>query len=101
MQEKLKRMRYDLEKDLSENESLCRQALSQANMAEMFDGAEQSFAASLSLQSEEMRSALKAQIKEYRAKEKEIRRQREKLLADKEKEVKFIENKWRFVEKNK
>ncbi len=82
MEEKLKKMRYDLERELSENESLCRQALSQVNMTEMFEGTQQSFEASLSLQSEEIRNALKAQIKEYRAKEKETRRQRENLLAE-------------------
>ena len=82
MEEKLKKMRYDLERELSENESLCRQALSQADMAEMFEETQQSFEAALSLQGEEIRSALKSKIKEYRAKEKVIRKQRETLLAE-------------------
>lgn len=80
MQEKLKKMRYDLERELSENESLCRQALSQVNMTEQFETEGESLASALSLRSGEMLETLKTRIKEYKAEEKKVQKQKEKLI---------------------
>lgn len=80
MQEKLKRMRYDLENDLSQNESLCRQALSQVNMTERFEAEDGSLASALSLRGGEMLDALKGRMEEYKAEEKKVKKKKSDLL---------------------
>lgn len=80
MQEKLKRMRYDLENDLTQNESLCRQALSQVNMIGRFETEDGSLASALSLRGDEMLEALKVRIKEYKAEEKKVQKKKSDLL---------------------
>ena len=77
MEEKLKKMRFDLEKDLNENESLCRQALSQISLVEEYESGEKTLASSLSLRSEEILDAISLQVKEAKEKEQKSRREKE------------------------
>lgn len=80
MEVKLKNMRSELEKDLNENESLCRQSLSQLSLVEEYESGECTFASALSLRSEEIIDTISKQMKEAKEKEKESRREKDKCM---------------------
>lgn len=80
LEEKIKRMRNELEKELEDNESLCRQALSQASLASEYETPEETLASALSLRGEEILETLAAQIREYKKQEKESRKKKETLM---------------------
>lgn len=85
LEEKLKRKKAELDKQLESNEQLCRQSLAKASLTDVFESADVSLASVLSLRGEEILAVLDAQIKEYREEEKKSRSRQEKLAGEKHK----------------
>ncbi len=83
LEEKLKRAKGELDRQLEQNEILCRQELLQAELLQYVEKNEQSLASRLSLQSEEMLKTLDQQIEEYKTQEKDSHARMEKLSREK------------------
>jgi len=83
LEEKLKRAKIGLERELESNETLCRQQLWQAGLDAYVQEQSQSLASVLSLQGEDILAMLKEQVEECAADEKESRKRLEKIRAGK------------------
>lgn len=82
LEDKLKKMRFELEKELSENESLCRQALTQVSLIDMYETEESSLSSALSLHGEEILEVLAIKNSAAKQQEKQHRKEKEKLQKE-------------------